>query len=741
MEVLKTVDENVAVHLTAKIFGKKFAKASKAVASKIWQETAPTKDCDLVMTFPGKTDDETLMWVLARLRARSPEISAHVRHHTNAGVYGFYLTASFENLLKGAEELDIRKKVKEEYGGGLKEFSCEEESIYEDIENPAVFFTSEERQEIVLFMLNNLRAEEGDTLGKVKFVEGQPIIPKLVSKGVIQHVFPLHENDKLASLRKTWVKAVLKKQPIDDICDYFGVKIAMYFAWLGHYTVALVLPAFFGLFLWFFTEDDDVSQDRMFVIFALFNVVWATLYLEAWKRKSAELAYKWGTLDTKDELIDEPRPLFTGPLRISDITGRPEPYFPPWKRNMYRYCVTLPVMLLCVGVVICSMLACFELQEYINKLVASGDLPGSSFIPLFSLFAWWMKQLPKILLAVIVGILDDVYKKVAYWLNDLENYRTEETYENHLIIKLSVGQFMNSFMALFYIAFYLQDMMRLRQQLAALLITRQVVGNFKESLLPYLLERYKTIKMTYKLAAEEIPDDDNGDKDAAAKDDGKSSTLQEAKDKKDGTGSQQLTQAEVEGAMKKYEGTFEDYLEMLIQFGYVVLFSSAFPMAGICALANNVVEIRSDAFKLCWGMQRPFGQRVEDIGRWQDCMELMGVIAVVVNCSLLGVFGHVQRWFPDITVAGVVLFVVGVEHGILALKFAIAYAIPDVPHWVSVEMAKLEFTRRATLRKLEKGSAKSSKGDQGKKDDISPTSKTWDTKDILMKSAEAKKTE
>ena len=67
----------------------------------------------------------------------------------------------------------------------------------------------------------------------------------------------------------------------------------------------------------------------------------------------------------------------------------------------------------------------------------------------------------------------------------------------------------------------------------------------------------------------------------------------------------------------QYEDTFEDYLEMLIQFGYVTLFSSAFPMAAMCALVNNVIEVRSDAFKLCCTMKRPFGQAVESIGTWQ----------------------------------------------------------------------------------------------------------------------------
>lgn len=107
-----------------------------------------------------------------------------------------------------------------------------------------------------------------------------------------------------------------------------------------------------------------------------------------------------------------------------------------------------------------------------------------------------------------------------------------------------------------------------------------------------------------------------------------------------------LTQAEIESCMQKYEDTFQDYQEMFIQFGYVVLFSSAFPLAAMCALINNVIEIRSDAFKLCTGLQRPFGQRVESIGQWQTVMEVMGLIAIIVNCYLIGQCGQLQRLFP-----------------------------------------------------------------------------------------------
>lgn len=50
----------------------------------------------------------------------------------------------------------------------------------------------------------------------------------------------------------------LPSAPADEICDYFGVKIAMYFAWLGFYTSAMVYPAVFGSILYTFTESDQV---------------------------------------------------------------------------------------------------------------------------------------------------------------------------------------------------------------------------------------------------------------------------------------------------------------------------------------------------------------------------------------------------------------------------------------------------------------------------------------------------
>lgn len=100
---------------------------------------------------------------------------------------------------------------------------------------------------------------------------------------------------------------------------------------------------------------------------------------------------------------------------------------------------------------------------------------------------------------------------------------------------------------------------------------------------------------------------------------------------------------------------------MLVQMGYVVLFSSAFPLAGLCALANNLLEIRSDAFKLAHVHQRPFGQRVANIGTWQNALGALGLAAVIVNSALIGLSGQVSRLWPGLTQTQTVVLIVALE--------------------------------------------------------------------------------
>ncbi|KAK9872299.1 hypothetical protein WA026_017102 [Henosepilachna vigintioctopunctata] len=189
-------------------------------------------------------------------------------------------------------------------------------------------------------------------------------------------------------------------------------------------------------------------------------------------------------------------------------------------------------------------------------------------------------------------------------------------------------------MALFYIAFVIQDLNNLRSQLQTMLITTQFINNFTEALLPLLLQYWSKKVMTkkrkkvfvdsWKMKKLEYHPSSSGDFD---------DSLQTVPTLEDDD--PRVLAADIEGEMDVYEETFDDYLELFIQFGYVFLFSSVYPMAALWALINNVIEIRADAFKLCQICQRPNSKRVKDIGAWQRSFEILGALSIVTNCGIL----------------------------------------------------------------------------------------------------------
>lgn len=104
-----------------------------------------------------------------------------------------------------------------------------------------------------------------------------------------------------------------------------------------------------------------------------------------------------------------------------------------------------------------------------------------------------------------------------------------------------------------------------------------------------------------------------------------------------------------EASMMPYD-TFDDYTEMMIQFGYVTFFSLAWPLAPLFALINNVVEIRTDAFRLCYLSQRPVAHRAGGIGVWFNVLQSMSVLAIMTNCAHIGFTSrHITTYFPGIT--------------------------------------------------------------------------------------------
>ena len=120
-----------------------------------------------------------------------------------------------------------------------------------------------------------------------------------------------------------------------------------------------------------------------------------------------------------------------------------------------------------------------------------------------------------------------------------------------------------------------------------------------------------------------------------------------------------LTDVEKQFIAEEYDvlmGTFKDYGEMVIQFGYCTLFVAAFPLAPMLAFINNAIEIRVDAWKLCQVLKGlgSSASAARDMGIYLLCSSFWHVCVRIFVC-LCGARG-VNKFFFSQTLLGL-LFV------------------------------------------------------------------------------------
>ncbi len=129
----------------------------------------------------------------------------------------------------------------------------------------------------------------------------------------------------------------------------------------------------------------------------------------------------------------------------------------------------------------------------------------------------------------------------------------------------------------------------------------------------------------------------------------------------------------------------QDYASLVGQYGYTVLFVAAFPLAATLSLAAGYIQIRVDGWKMCQAYRRPIPRTAEDIGKWQDMLEIISVLGVVSNMGLIFFTGTYvnnlqwpMRW----------IFFIICEHTLFVLKVAVQSLIDDVPDEVEMQIKR-----------------------------------------------------
>ncbi|KAJ5077262.1 ngep-related [Anaeramoeba ignava] len=543
--------------------------------------------------------------------------------------------ASNHFLERWAEKSKLRVKIAGMEGPtylGYAEFRMSQKNMFLAHSEECVF-NSSERQKIIRTVIEAKKDQGGCGIN----------VTKLIRKKYATDMFSVHNYDELDPLLKRWSKSCKCTQPIDQVRDYFGENVAFYFTYLGFYTEWLIFLSIvsipFGI-----VQIAKAKVDTPAILFySLFIVLWTTVFVETWKRKSNTKALHWDTLFYERE--EQIRPEFKGKIRMSPITNEEEPFYPGWKRKL-KYIGSYFVIFCFITAAICA-------SVFINKKKLIDNDKHIDF---------GYKVWTAVATGASIFVLNFIFQRVAPRLNDWENHETDTKYENALIVKFFLFQSINSWTSTFCIAFIAQDITYLTTHLGSLLIFRQALGNVQEVFLPYIRGKLKIRKEKKRVKALrdqgiDVPD---------------------------------VSMIEKQAKYPRYSYTIDDYSEMMIQFGYISLFSISFPAASILALLNNIIEIRTDSFKLK-NMKRPEPRPANGIGSWIIILEILSFLIILSNIALVAVSSTEQLdyYFSDgISDTERLWFLIAVEHILIVLKLLLRVVIPDTSQAVDDAIAK-----------------------------------------------------
>ena len=312
-------------------------------------------------------------------------------------------------------------------------------------------------------------------------------------------------------------------QPLNFIKDYYGAKFGFYFAWLVHYTGMLILPSIVGVIIFivqiyrFYStdakdevtttinadgEEEEISATPLDALntplnafYAIFVVLWTTYFVESWKRKECKIGDTWLMRDYEDPTTE--REEFKAAYFIDKETKSTDKIsrFDTYKRQVF---VGIPISVAFILAVIITQIGMKIWQES-NVEEYGKNIP------------YHLKFTPSIVNVMLIFIYGAAYKTIAIILVDKENHRYQQTWEDSLINKMYMFQFINSYISNYIIAYWVRDFGQLATNLMVILVFKQVGANVAEWALDKILigRKIKKVKLEFEQKLNAMPDKDD----------------------------------------------------------------------------------------------------------------------------------------------------------------------------------------------------------------------------------------
>ncbi|KAI6780350.1 uncharacterized protein J7T54_005452 [Emericellopsis cladophorae] len=531
---------------------------------------------------------------------------------------------------------------------------------------------------------------------------GAGITPGLGQWENVTSIFPLHnEAANQALLKHVSRRLFLTNEDLDRIRDLHGSKVAFYFAFIQTYLVCLAFPAVTGVLTWYL-------GGRYSLTYAILTCVWCTVTLEYWKVREVDLSIRWRVRNVASVKVN--RPQFRWERIVVDGAGEPRHHFPRHKQVL-RHLLQIPFIALSAALLGALIVAVFALEILLSESY-TGGYPGV------------VEYVPTIMLALVLPRINGLLERVAEAITDYENHRTADHYEMSLTQKNFVLSIITNYLPILITAFVyvpfgdeivpwlsahtrsllgqlgqrflaegegsshavggVVDATRLRDEVIALALTGQVSSFFEENVLPVAKRKLHAWYRTYRAPTTTMPTTD--DVEPFAQEEAR--FLRSARDQ----------------ATRTPYDVQEDIAEIVLQFGYLALFSPVWPLISIGFLVNNIVELRTDLLKIAMEHQRPAPVRSDGIGPWISSLDFLTWAGSLTTGAIVHLFGASSIGAGAWWALPITIFIS--EHVFMGFRSLVRYALQRVGSaHIRRERDERYALRARYLREMEAGEA------------------------------------
>ncbi len=555
--------------------------------------------------------------------------------------------------------------------------------------------------------------------------------------------------EKVKKVNKDFFTVKTSYKRLADFRNFYGEKLALYFAFLNHLAIALlILSIFIALAEWvqlrfnvskemtpipLSSKDSinqtDVPKDQVgyqqyftnpsIYFYALFVSLWSTLTINIWKGTQARLTFEWNTDSwsheekARQEFNDDydQRQKSLEKTMYSGITGEDmsqnrdmdHRYMDPreaaldndnrWKRccsGFFSFITIVATLVVGVSVISCTEGIISEHQSHNGAMDLVYDQVHI--------------YLAGFLQSVQIAMCGWVLGKVAKLLNDMEGHRTDTQYEEALLVKTFAFEFANNFGGFMYVA-YVKEFYSFAGdkgcpggcinfvgvQVKAVFISNMVLGNLLEITTPlckaisnFFLENNGcgTIKETIakcscKPFCKKIKE--------GSVEFSKKTVIEQALDLKT-----EYTKDE----------RASDYIEIIILYVYVSMFSIMEPILFPLAFLYIVIESFVDAEKMKNVYFRPVPQKAQSIGATEGIFTFVGWASAFSNVYIATIVARTrfaEPFFLKYGYGGRFCVFVIAEHILIMLKYCASLWFGAIPLSVRVQHERQRFIQNNVI--------------------------------------------